>query len=334
MALSKKKVTLSDVAAVAGVSLSTASKALNGGGRISTATRQRIEETALRLDFRPNGLAQSLALGRSRTVAVLTDRAESTFSRPVIIGAATYLGQHEQAVLLYDARLRRRDDMAESIRALNARRIDGVLVVGEGLHHRTRSVSAEFSVPVTYAFTLSDEPDDVMFVPDNRAIGRMAAEHLLALGRRRIAHVAAEADDLAAQLRLEGLREALAEAGVTLAHEVLHGSWTEAWGRTAAQRMLAENWEIDAVFGGNDHIARGVENVFAAAGVRMPQDVALIGVDNWEGLIINQSARHLTTIDVGLTGMGEAAAAHLLGGEQTPGVHYQPPTLIVGETTG
>ncbi|WP_163542375.1 LacI family DNA-binding transcriptional regulator [Occultella kanbiaonis] len=334
MAVSKKKVTLSDVAAVAGVSLSTASKALNGGGRISTATRQRIEATALRLDFRPNALAQSLALGRSRTVAVLTDRAESTFSRPVIIGAATYLGQHEQAVLLYDARLRRRDDMAESIRALNARRIDGVLVVGEGLHHRTRSVSAEFSVPVTYAFTLSDEPDDVMFVPDNRAIGRMAGEHLLALGRRRIAHVTAEVDDLAAQLRIEGLREALAEAGVTLAHEVLHGSWTEAWGRTAAQRMLAENWEIDAVFGGNDHIARGIENVFAAAGVRVPQDVALIGVDNWEGLIINQSARHLTTIDVGLTGMGEAAAAHLLGGEQTPGVHYQPPTLIVGETTG
>ncbi|ACQ79174.1 transcriptional regulator, LacI family [Beutenbergia cavernae DSM 12333] len=330
----KKNVTLSDVAAVAGVSLSTASKALNGGGRISAETRARIEEAARRLDFRPNALAQSFALGRSRTVAILTDRAESTFARPVIIAAATYLGSHEQAVLLYDARMGRHD-IAESIRQLNARRIDGVVVIGDGLSHRTRSVTSEFAVPVSYAFTLSDDPTDTMFVPDNVGIGRLAGEHLVDRGRRRIACITAGSDDIAALLRLDGLREALDAAGLEQAGETLHGTWVEQWGREAAERMLAEGRDIDAVFCGNDHIARGVEDVLTRAGRRVPEDVALVGVDNWEGLIVDQStaARHLTTIDVGLAGMGEAAAAHVVAGDLAPGQRRQRPTLFVGRST-
>lgn len=331
--VSRKSVTLSDVAAVAGVSLSTASRALNGGGRISAETRARIEDAASRLAFRPNALAQSLALGRSRTVAILTDRATNTFARPVIIGAATYLGSQEQAVLLRDSRLNRHD-MAESISELRARRIDGVLVIGDGLYHLTRSVTAEFAVPVAYAFTLSDEPADSMFVPDNAGIGRLAAEHLVGIGRRRIAHVTSADDDIAARLRADGMRGALDDAGLQPVHDVLHGAWSEPWGREAAERIVAEAWDIDAVFCGNDHIARGVESVLTAAGRRVPDDVALVGVDNWEGLIVDQHTQHLTTIDVGLGEMGAAAAAHVLAADDTPGTHYQEPTLIVGETSG
>lgn len=326
--------TLSDVAAVAGVSLSTASKALNGSGRIAPETRARIVEAANRLDFQPNALAQSFALGRSRTVAILSDRAESTFAGPVIIAACTYLGSHEQAVLLYDARMGR-SDMAESIRKLLARRIDGVLVIGEGISHRTRSVTAEFTVPVAYAFTLSDDPSDAMFLPDNLQIGRLAGEHLIAQGRRRIAHITAASDDIAARLRHEGLNQALTDAGLAQVGVTLHGDWVEEWGREATQRMLEQGWEFDAVFCGNDHIARGVEEELAKAGRRVPDDVALIGVDNWEGLIVDHGTAHrrLTTIDVGLAEMGVAAAEHILSGKDSPGQHLQPPTLLVGEST-
>ncbi|PZF84834.1 LacI family DNA-binding transcriptional regulator [Jiangella anatolica] len=328
----EENVTLSDVAAVAGVSVSTASRALNGTGRVSVETRERIEVAARRLNFRPNALAQSLALGRSRTVAILTDRASNTFSMPVLIGAAGHLGAQAQAALVCDARLNRRN-MAEHIAELRARRIDGVVVVGDGLRGLTRSVTAEFTVPVSYAFTLSDDADDAMFIPDNEAVGRIAAEHLLGLGRTRIAHVTAEDDDLAVRLRADGLLRTLDDAGVRLAGEVLHGAWRENWGRDAAQRLVAEAWDVDAVFCGNDHIARGVESALVAAGRRVPDDVALVGVDNWEGLILDQSTRHLTTIDVGLGAMGAAAAAHVLAGEESPGVHHQPPTLIVGDTS-
>lgn len=328
----RQSVTLSDVAAVAGVSVSTASRALSGTGRVSAETRERIEGAARRLDFRPNALAQSLALGRSRTVAILTDRATNTFSMPVVIGAAGYLGAQEQAVLLCDARLNRRD-MAEHIGELRARRIDGVVVVGDGLKDLTRSVTAEFTVPVSYAFTLSDDAEDAVFVPDSVGVGRIAAEHLLGLGRGRIAHVTAAADDLAARLRADGLLRTLADAGMSPAGEILHGTWSESWGREAAQRIVAEDWDIDAVFCGNDHIARGLESVLLAAGRRVPDDVALVGVDNWEGLIVDQATRHLTTVDLGLGAMGEAAAAHVLAGADSPGVHHQPPTLIVGDTS-
>ncbi len=328
-----KNVTLSDVAAVAGVSVSTASRALNGEGRVSAQTRARIEGAARRLDFRPNRIAQSLALGRSRTVAILTDRASNTFSRLVIIGAANYLGSQEQAALLRDSHQNRRE-MAERISELRARRIDGVVVIGDGLDHVTRSVTAEFAVPVSYAFTVSDEPADAMFVPDNERAGRIAGEHLVEVGRRRVAHVAAAGDDNAAQLRAKGLREALESAGLDLAGDVLHGAWSERWGREAGQRIVAEGWHVDAVFCGNDHIARGVESALTAAGRRVPDDVALVGVDNWEGLIVDQSSQHhLTTIDVGLAAMGEAAAAHVLAGAEDAGMHYQEPRLIVAETS-
>ncbi|WP_116947393.1 LacI family DNA-binding transcriptional regulator [Jiangella endophytica] len=328
----RQSVTLSDVAAVAGVSVSTASRALNGTGRVSAETRERIEGAARRLEFRPNALAQSLALGRSRTVAILTDRATNTFSMPVVIGAAGYLGAQEQAALVCDARLNRRD-MAERIGELRARRIDGVVVVGDGLQGLTRSVTTEFTVPVSYAFTLSDDDDDAMFIPDNAGAGRIAAEHLLGLGRTRIVHVTAAGDDIAVRQRADGLLRTLDAAGTGLTGEVLYGTWRESWGREAAQRVVDEAWDVDAVFCGNDHIARGVESALVAAGRRVPDDVALIGVDNWEGLILDQSTQHLTTIDVGLAAMGEAAAAHVLAGEERPGVHYQPPTLIVGDTS-
>lgn len=330
----RKSVTLSDVAAVAGVSLSTASKALNGSGRIAPETRARIVDAARRLDFQPNALAQSFALGRSRTVAILSDRAESTFARPVIIAAGTFLGSHEQAVLLYDARMGR-SDMAESIRKLLARRIDGVLVIGDGITHRTRSVTAEFSAPVAYAFTLSDEPSDTMFLPDNTRIGRLAGEHLIECGRRRIAHITAATDDIAARLRQEGFRAALDDAGLAQTGVTLHGDWVEEWGQQAAEQMLAQDWQFDAVFCGNDHIARGVEDVLTKAGRRVPDDAALIGVDNWEGLIVDHGMAHrrLTTIDVGLAEMGVAAAAHILAEEPAPGQHLQPPTLLVGDST-
>lgn len=223
------RVTLSDVAAVAGVSLSTASRALNGGGRVSTATRSRIAEAARRLDFRPNALAQSFALGRSRTIGILAQNARGAFTEPVLVGAVAHLGSREQACLLYDTGFDP-DTMAESVRRLLARRVDGLLVLGDGLRAGMRSVTAEFSVPVAYAFGLTDREGDSCYVPDSRMAGRLAGEHLLSLGRRRIAHITGDAADTAATGREQGLLAALADAGLPPAADTLRGDWSRAWG--------------------------------------------------------------------------------------------------------
>jgi LacI family transcriptional regulator len=325
-------ITLSDVATAAGVSLSTASKALNGTDRISQATRDHVRDTADRLGFRHNALARSFARGRSQTIGVLTHRASNPFSRIVLATAATELGAQEQAILLYDARLGDQD-ITESVLQLRARRIDGVIVIGTGTSYPTPSLTSRFEVPVIYAFTVTEDPSDVTITSDDTAIGRLAANHLLATGRRRVAHITAEPHDLAARRRAASAGQVLADAGLEWVSPVRFGRWREAWGEEAAAEVLAEAPDVDALFCGSDAIARGAERAVRASGRRVPDDVAIIGVDNWEQLMFDQRVtRHLTTIEVGLEEIGRRVAGQLLDPDPEPGVQYVAPQLVIAGT--
>ena len=329
-----RSVRLSDVAAVAGVSLATASKALNGSTRISQATRDRVRAAAVRLDFRPDALARSFASGRSGTIGVLTHRAKNTFARPVIVGAVLQLGEQNQAALVYDSDASERKGMTDSIRELQARRIDGLLVIGSGHEHVSPSVTHYFDVPVTYVFTASSDAEDVMFVPDNREAGRLATKHLIETGSARIAHITGPHSSIAAERRREGMIDALTEAGLDPAVPVVYGDWTHERGFQAMTELLASGAEFDGVFCGNDHAALGAMEACRAAGIRAPEDVALVGVDNWEGTVVDQDgARQLTSVDPELMELGRLAAANLLTPEHTPGEHYTAPSLVVGPST-
>ncbi|QOR71606.1 LacI family DNA-binding transcriptional regulator [Ruania alkalisoli] len=327
----RKNVTLSDVAAAAGVSLSTASKALNGGGRIGEVTRLRVVETAERLDFRPNALAQSFALGRSRTVGLLTQNAVGTWSGPILVGATSFLGRHEQAALHYDAHF----DIATlnaNVRKLLARRIDGLLILGEGPEHVLRSVTQDFSVPVAYAFASTDDSGDAIFMPDGEMIGRVAAEHLLEIGRRKIAHIGVDINAPATE-RTRGFHEAMAAAGVQVAGEQTSGGdWKAEWGEQAMLRLLEEGVDFDGLFCANDVIAEAAEKVLLARGLSVPDDVAIVGVDNWEGVVARRRS-HLTTVDPQLAAVGAAAAEYVVEGRNDPGVHRLPVSLVVGASS-
>ncbi|MEU2130467.1 substrate-binding domain-containing protein [Streptomyces sp. NPDC018352] len=222
--------------------------------------------------------------------------------------------------------------MAESVRRLPARRVDRLLVLGDGLRAEMRSVTAEFSVPVAYAFGLTDREGDSCYVP-SRMAGRLTGEHLLSLGRRRIAHITGEAADSAATGREQGLPAALAEAGLPPATGTLRDDWSRARGAAACRRLIGSGARFDAVFCGNDQLALGAESVLRESGRRVPDDVALVGVDNWEYVIGGPSTRHLTTVDTGLAALGAAAAAQVADGRDAPGTHAHPCTLVVGATT-
>lgn len=329
-----KQPTLGDVAAAANVDLSTASRVLRGGGRASDATRQRIFDAAAKLNFRPNAQGQFLATGISKTVGVLTLDAPATFTMPVLAGVNRALGRRDVATLLYDTNFDD-EELRESVRKFHARSIDGLLVIGNGLMTRIRSITEGFDVPVVYAFGVPDNPDDAWFLPDGVMAGRMAGEHLVGLGRTRIAHITA-ARDLAAAERAQGLREALAAAGLELALGApLEGSWERAWGVEAAHRILDSGEQIDAIFCGNDQIALGVYGVLRAAGVRVPDDIALVGYDNWERMAESKQ-NLLTTIEPDLVGVGYAAGEYVINvtkDDFRPGPHYHPCTLVLGETT-
>jgi LacI family transcriptional regulator len=328
-----RRATIKDVAGVAGVSVGTASKALNGQGKLRRETIERVMQAAQRLGFAPNTLAQALLAGRSFTVGVITSDSFGRFSIPVMLGAEDALGTGQVSVFMCDTR----DDPERErryVEMLWARRVDGLIVTGRRIEPRP-PVQVLPGIPVVYAMTQPDDGAAPAVLPDDEGGGRAAAEHLLAIGRRRIAHVAGPERFLGARLRARGFTEALAAAGVQPCAGVCYGEWTEHWGREAAGLLLASR--PDAIFCGSDQIARGVADTLRAVGRRVPDDVALVGFDNWAPMAMG-ALPPLTSVDMCLEEVGRVAAGRLLaaiGGEQGgPAVSTVPPRLVVRESTG
>ncbi len=331
--MADRRATISDVASLAGVSIATASKALNGRQDVRDSTRQRVIAAAAELAFQPNALARGLLSGQTRTVGLLTSDSAGRFGIPVLLGAEDAFGAGEMAVLLCDAR---GDAIREQhhLRALLSRRVDGLIVVGESTDPRP-SVSRDLPVPVVYAYGPSDDPSDVSFVPDDVGGAILAVRHLLALGRRRIAHVTGPVGYKAARDRAEGLDEALAEAGMARAGETLWGTWSQRWGRHAAEMLLRSEPELDAVFCGSDQIAAGFVEAARELGRRVPDDLAVVGYDNWE-VLAAETRPPLTTVDPDLERLGRTAAQHLfaaIDGKATPGVHKMACRLVIRDST-
>jgi LacI family transcriptional regulator len=302
--------TLANVASRAGVSLGTASKALSGTGRMRPETRARVCEAADALGFRPNRHAQSLHSGRSWTVGLMTADGIGRFSIPVLLGAEDALGAGKISVLLCDTR---GDAIREQhhLRTLIERRVDGIIVTGRRTDPRP-PLAGIGSIPTVYAFSPSADPVDVSVVSDDAGGATLAVEHLLGLGRTRIAHVTGPMHHAAARDRAARTADLLDRAGLALAAGRAHyGDWSEAWGRRAADVVLRAAPDTDAFFCGNDQIARGVAETLREHGVRIPDDIAIVGYDNWDSMAL-ASRPPLTTVDMDLGEIGRIAALRLL----------------------
>ncbi|WP_240896952.1 LacI family DNA-binding transcriptional regulator [Kineococcus vitellinus] len=320
--------TLSDVATLAGVSLATASKALRGQPRVGPATRERVLQAAQQLAYQPNHAAQSLVLGRSRTIGLITSDLQGRFSTPILVGAEDALGRHSTSVLLSNAR-GDADLEREHVQTLLSRNVDGLIVVNAETNPRP-SLALSSPVPVVYAYAPSTDAEDASVTCDNRGAGRLAVEHLLALGRRRIALIGGARSYAASRDRAAGARQALKAAGLAPCGSVRFGDWSEAWGRQAMQHLLEEDAEVDAVVCQSDQIARGCLDVLHFAGRRVPEDVAVIGHDNWD-VIAEGTQPGLTSIDNECEQIGRRAAAMLveaMGGAAHHGVELVPCRLV------
>ena len=197
-----RNATLKDVARLAGVSVSTASKALNGRKDVGEATRVRVLQAAEQLAFSPNALAKGLIAQRSGTVGLLTSDLEGRFSIPILMGAEDAFGSDMTSVFLCDAR---GDAIREQhhLRALLSRRVDGLIVVGARPDARS-SLGQDLGVPVVYAYAPSDDPDDLSLVTDHYGGGELAVDHLLTCGRTRIGHISGDPSYGAARDRARG----------------------------------------------------------------------------------------------------------------------------------
>jgi LacI family transcriptional regulator len=327
--------TLSQVAQRAGVSLTTASKAINGKDRVSEVTRERVMAAARDLSFTPNLVARGLITGRTSTVGfIIADSMTHRFAAPVMVGAEGALGAIDLSMITCDAR-GEQGRSRELARMLAARKVDGVLVVGDN-NAVTASVTRFLDVPVVYLYGLSDDPRDVVHMPDDENGIALAVDHLISLGRRRIAHLTGPRGATAVVERVKGMRSRLQQDGLRVAGPVRYGTWSQRWARSAIASVLAEHPDIDAVLCGSDQIAAGVLVGLAEAGRRVPDDIAVTGYDNWSVFAL-ETEPNLTTVDMNLEALGADAARELFaiidGGSSQGGIRRHDCSLIVRGST-
>ncbi len=320
-------VRITDVAALAGVSIGTASKALNNTGQLRPETRDRVRDAAEKLGFVMDARGRALSSGRSFTVGMLTTDSFGRFSIPVMLGAEDVLSAGQMAVLMCDTR----DDAVREqhyLRSLQSRRVDGIIVTGRSAEPRPR---IDVDIPVVYAFTPSLDPRDASVSVDDEAGAAVLATHLISTGRSRVAYVSGPSRHAAATRRAAS---AAATLGRALAAPPLFGEWSERWGRQAVDLLLRTTPDLDAIACGSDQIARGVCDRLRELGRSVPGDVAVTGFDDWDVMAL-ASRPPLTTVDLRLDEVGRHAGRVLLdliaGGEAASSVIE--PTLVIREST-
>lgn len=328
---SRARRTIHDVAKAAGVSISTASNALNGTGRTNAETRDRVRKIAEEIGFRPNALARGLLQKRSHAIGMLTNDTYGRLTLPVAAGVSEVLVDHGVSVFLCatnnDPRLARLH-----LDALLDRQVDGIIFTATRLDMKPPVELARLSIPVVYVFA-EGPPESVAFVPDDAQGARLAVEQLMKLGRFRILHITGPEDYQAARTRAEAYRECVGEAA-----EVMFGAWSEDWGREAVDAVFSkERAKPDAIFCGSDEIARGVIDALRDFNISVPQDVAVVGFDNWE-VVSKQTRPPMTTIDMELKELGHQAGLAILalskGDEIAQGVTRLPCSLVVRDSCG
>ncbi|MFL5575519.1 MAG: LacI family DNA-binding transcriptional regulator [Gemmatimonadaceae bacterium] len=329
------RATSHDVAARAGVSQPTVSLVLssNPKARVASATRERVLRAAAELGYRPNVVARSLVRRRSYALGVIVPDLSNQFFADVVSGAERVATEEGYAVFLF---AQRDVPLDRQLEALRARQIDGVIVDAAGASAVAPAVFEGLNV------VLVDAPADRWpgVASDAEGAGRMAAEHLLALGHRRVAFAGPSADVHGFRMRERGFVRALAAAGVALPSELLRRVPATLDGGQAAMRALLAlpaGQRPTACFCANDLLALGAHKACTQLGVAMPGAMSLVGCDDipFARLVTPE----LTTVAVPARELG-ARAARLLVREIAGqgGARQQarplPVRLVVRGTTG
>jgi LacI family transcriptional regulator len=329
--------TIRDVARLAEVSIGTASKALNANGRLRQETRDKVMRVAREIGYRPNDLAQSLHRAKSMTVGIISNDSFGRFTFPIVEALEERLADQGIAVFMCNAT----DDPARERQHLDqllGKRIDGLVVTARRSDKRTPIGPFAHGLPVIYVFTQADEDDALSLLPDDEGGAYLGTSHLAKLGRKRIAHISGPERFEAVRLRRAGYRRALHDAGLAEREGFfLAGPWSEAWGRDAVASLFDGKTETpDALFCGNDQIARGAAEALRDRGIAVPTQVAIVGFDNWD-VMAGAARPPLTSVDMNLKALGREAGERLIGmiaGDKTSGVRRLPCTLVIRESCG
>ncbi len=276
--------TIKEVAQAAGVSTQTVSRVLNDRPDVAPETYERVQKVIADTGYAPNMLARSLTQGRSHILGVVAFGLEYFGPSRVLTGIeqqAAEMGYSISLNLLHDPATA---DVGEVLASLLGRQVDGIIwaipEVG-GNRAWSHERSPDLPVPVTLVGSMAGQTSLPSIGIDNRAIGRLATEHLIAGGARRAAIVTGPLGWWEAQERLEGWRETLDAHGIGERDRlVVEGDWGAQSGELALDRLMEGLPGVDAVFASNDQMALGILHGAHRIGRRIPDDLSVVGVDD------------------------------------------------------
>jgi len=271
-----KNVTIKDIAKELGVSYSSVSRALNGKEGVSEATKQKIIKAAERAGYQPNDLARGLVNKISKTVGVIIPDINNPFFGEIVTGIIEAANENEYNVFLCTSNWDMDTEKA-NFSALRQKRVDGVIMKTVGQTARYNDVRFPLMLiesDVDLEWHQSIEIDNVLG-------GYIAVKHLFDCGYRNPAVILGKEDMFASRERLKGAKQALAEFSASIEEDnIIIGSFSIEGGRVAAKQLFEKNRQIDAVFAMNDLIGMGVLHYCSEAGIRVPDEVGVVGFDN------------------------------------------------------
>ncbi len=280
----EERPTLEDVAAFAGVSRSTASRALNDDAYVSAASREKVLAAARDLGYSPNQAARSLVTRRTGAIAVVFSEPEARLLDDPYRTAVMRAGYREladvgcQMVLIFSDT---REDLARTVRFLEGGHVDGALVFAPHRSDPLPKALRLLRIPIVFGGQAAGIRRGVHVVDfDNESGARLAVEHLIAAGRRRIATICGPQDQSAPIDRLAGWRKTLLDAGRDPESLCEEGDFTLSGGASAMAALLDRHPDLDAVFVASDMMAVGALRTLHAAGRRIPEDIAVVSFDD------------------------------------------------------
>jgi len=313
--------TMRDVAILAGVSTATVSHVINGSKRISPETTERVLQAISKVNYRPNTLAKSLRLGQTHTIGVLVEDIRGLPVAAIVSGISETLAKGGYKTIFHDLHLLEklynqyeqigiyRQRINEGLALLQSSNVDGIIYVA--MHDRHLDYLFDpMDTPLVFAYSHGTE-SDTFVTYSNRDSAADMVRFLLGKGHERIAVIAGHPHSYPTGQRLLGIQMAMQQAGLTIPQEYIrYGNWEYDSGLEQTLELLKTDPLPTVIFAMNDLMAAGCMAALLSAGLRIPEEVAVVGFDNRE--IASYLQPPLTTIALPTPEIGTRAALHII----------------------
>jgi len=305
----KKNVTIRDVAKEAGLSIATVSRHLNRKGSISEQAEKKINDVMARLDYKPNEIARSLSNRKTNTIALIIPDITNPFFPELVVSIEGLAKEKGYNLVLINTQ----EEVLHSNgfwRNLESRFIDGLILVSFQFTGNVLKGMENMNLPFVRIDRAAEDDENNSFGVDNRKGAKLAVEHLIDVGCKKIAHISGPKSYPSSSERLKGYKATIESYFPNLKTPVYEGDFSLESGQTLTKQLMTENPDCDGIFLANDLMAIGALKTLKLMNIRVPEDVAIIGFDGIK--LTEMVAPEISTIEQPIFELGAKATTHLI----------------------